>query len=132
MRCHTGTAYTVFPCDRRCPAWVQDRQWAFCGPPVKILCLTYGPLAGSGVLHHTGLTSEGSRHGGQSWTEELIAQNAANSIGEEEAPKTLAEEAEYPAVERKLRSWYYHWVSALLASCLLAGAVPFSDPVKGG
>ena len=96
-----------------------------------------GPLSyrrtfcGSGVLHHTGLASEGSRHGGQSWTEELIAQNAANSGGEEEAPKTLAEEVEYPAVERKLRSWYYHWVSTLLGSCLLAGAVLFADPVKG-
>ena len=67
------------------------------------------------------MASEGSRHGGQSWTEELIAQNAANSGGEDEAPKTLSEEVQYPALERKLRSWYYHWVSAPLASCLLAG-----------
>ena len=67
-----------------------------------------------------GLASEGSRHGGQSWTEELIAQNAANSGGEEEAPKSLSEEVEYPAVERKLRSWYYQWVSSLLLCRLLA------------
>ena len=73
-------------------------------------------------MHCTGMAQEGSRHGGQSWTEELIAQNAANSGGEEEAPKTPAEEVQYPAVERKLRSWYYHWVSALLTPCLLAAA----------
>ena len=70
----------------------------------------------------TGLASEGSRHGGQSWTEELIAQNAANSEREDEAPKFLSEEVEYPAVERKLRSWYYQWVSAKLSSRLLAKA----------
>ena len=70
------------------------------------------------------MASEGSRHGGQSWTEELIAQNAANSGGEEEAPKTLSEEVQYPAVERKLRSWYYHWVSAACSPpCTLASHV---------
>ena len=74
------------------------------------------------------MAREGSRHGGQSWTEELIAQNAANSGGEEEAPKTLSEEVQYPAVERKLRSWYYHWVSALLTS-LHNGIAVVTSPV---
>ena len=63
------------------------------------------------VSTYAGLAADGSQHGGQSWTEELIAQNAANSGAEEEAPKTLSEEVVYPAVERHLRAWYYQWVS---------------------
>ena len=83
-------------------------------------CVSVPLYSLTAVFAFAGMAQEGSRHGGQTWTEELIAQNAANSGGEEEAPKTLAEEVQYPAVERKLRSWYYHWVSALLTStCLL-------------
>ena len=61
------------------------------------------------------MAAEGSRHGGQSWTEELLAQNEAGEGAEDEAPKTLSEEILYPTIERRLRSAYYQMVSSLLA-----------------
>ena len=68
-------------------------------------------------LDTTGMAAEGSRHGGQSWTEELLEQNEAGGRAEEEAPKTLSEEILYPTIERRLRSAYYRMVSSLLAPC---------------
>ena len=73
------------------------------------------------------MAAEGSRHGGQSWTEELLAQNEAGGGAGEEAPKRLSEEILYPTIERRLRSAYYQMVSSLLApyeSLLLVSPVP--------
>ena len=63
------------------------------------------------------MAAEGSRHGGQSWTEELLAQNEAGEGTQEEAPKSLSEEILYPTIERRLRSLYYRMVSSLPAPC---------------
>lgn len=61
------------------------------------------------------MAAEGSGHGGHSWAEELLAQDetAAEDAGQVgEAPKSLEdEEVIYPAIEQRLRSWYYRQVS---------------------
>ena len=75
----------------------------------------------------TGMAAEGSRHGGQSWTEELLAQDEAGEGTEEEAPKSLSDGILYPTIERRLRSAYYQMVSCLLAphgSLLLVSPMP--------
>ena len=75
-----------------------------------------------------GLAAAGERGGGTGaedgdWTEELLTDRGHDGNDGGEAPKTLGEEVEYPAVEAWLRGWYFRQArTGFLVVCMQPAA----------
>lgn len=83
--------------------------------PVLALCIRYKTLHASGQpLTFKTLLGLAAPQRSNMWAEELAA--TADAERDEEPPKSLTTSLQYPAVEERLRSWYFEQVHACLFS----------------